>query len=420
MTNDSEDISPTGNDASQLQRVAEDQGAYDRVFWLAYLANGLVTVCNAMMFRYADFVEVLGGEEQQLGLIVGCGMVGSILVRFAQGVGIDHYGASRIWVYSMVGYTLSLVANLWLTSAFSPSIFLVRILMQSSLAGVFGASITFVSLRVPPQRMAEIIGTLGTSGFIGILIGPSIADWLCGSGSPARADLQHLFQTAAGIAVVGTVATWFAARGEFRSARRPQPRLSNLLRRYTPWMTALVAAAMGAGFAIPFTFLRPFAAELHIERIGIYFGVYAVAAFIARVSTRQMFERYGNRRWIIAGITLLTVSYLLYIPATNMWTLALPGAVAGVAHALLFPAVMAAGTSAFPRRFLGVATSLMLAMFDFGTFIGAPIVGTFLHEAKQRGFPAYPCMFGGMAVVFAVISVAFWINSRTIRDADAP
>jgi predicted MFS family arabinose efflux permease len=178
-------------------------------------------------------------------------------------------------------------------------------------------------------------------------------------------------------------------------------------------MTALVAAAMGAGFAIPFTFLRPFAAEMHIERIGIYFAVYAVSAFIARVSTRQLFERYGNRRWIITGMTLLTVSYLLYLPATSLWALALPGAVAGVAHALLFPAVMAAGTSAFPRRFLGVATSFMLAMFDLGTFLGAPIVGAFLREAKQRGIPAYPCMFAGTAAVFALISVAFSVHSRS-------
>jgi MFS family permease len=342
-------------------------------------------------------------------------MVGSILVRFAQGVGIDHYGASRIWVYSMGAYSASLLAHLWLTSAFSPWIFLARILMQSSLAGVFGASITFVSLRVPPQRMAEIIGTLGTSGFIGILVGPALADWLSGTGRPSPADLERLFQTAAGVAVTGTIATWLAVRGEPRAAPGHPPRLFSLLRLYTPWMSALVAAAMGAGFAIPMTFLRPFAAELRIDRIGVYFGVYAVSAFIARVSTRQLFQRYGNRRWIVTGMALLTTSYLLYIPATTLWLLAIPGAIAGVAHALLFPAVMADGTSAFPRRFLGVATSFMLAMFDFGTFLGAPMVGSFLQAAKQHDLPAYPCMFAGVAAVLAAISVAFWNRGSRVK-----
>ena len=38
-------------------------------------------------------------------------------------------------------------------------------------AGVFGASITYISTRAPAHRMAEIIGMLGTSGFVGMVAG---------------------------------------------------------------------------------------------------------------------------------------------------------------------------------------------------------------------------------------------------------
>jgi MFS family permease len=355
---------------------------------------------------------VLGGEEQQLGLIVGCGMAGSIVIRFAQGVGIDRHGAGRIWASSMVAYTVALLLHLTIATAYGPSIFLARLLMQSAVAGIFGASITFVSLRVPPQRMAEIIGTLGTSGFIGIMVGPMISDWICGHGPPVREQVDRLFQVAAGIAVMATIVVLLAVRREFRVPRRRQPSLGGMLRRYTPWVTCLVSVAMGAGFAIPMTFLRPFAAELRIDHVGVYFAVYAALAFAARLATRQMFERYGNRRWIITGVILLSVSYLFYLPATSLAGLAIPGAIAGVAHALLFPAVMAAGTSVFPRRFLGVATSLMLAMFDLGAFLGAPLVGAFVREAKQRGWPAYPYAFSAVAVFLALIAACYWIRSE--------
>jgi len=127
--------------------------AYDRVFWLAYLANGLVTVANAMLVRYADFVTILGGREKQLGLIVGCGMIGGIAMRLVQGECIDRYGSGRMWFWSIAVYSFALSANLFLESAYSPSIFLLRILMQTSMAGVFGSSITFVSARVAPHRM---------------------------------------------------------------------------------------------------------------------------------------------------------------------------------------------------------------------------------------------------------------------------
>lgn len=417
MTIDADEPPGIGGSCGSPPIVDEERGAYDRTFWLTYLANGLATVCNALMVRYADFVNVLGGEERQLGLIVGCGMLGSILMRFAQGIGIDHYGAGRVWTFSIIAYTLTLAAHLALTTAYSPSIFVVRTLMQSSLAGVFGASITFVSLRVAPQRMAEIIGTLGTSGFIGIMVGPMVSDWICGSGPPERAALQRLFLLAMTISIMGSIATWLATRGQARSVPRRRPRLSRVLKRYTPWVTALVAAAMGAGFAIPFTFLRPFAVEMGIRHIGIYFVVYAGTAFIARLSTRQLFERYGNRPWIIAGMVLLSLSYVLYLPATHLWQLTFPAAVAGVAHALLFPSVMAAGTSAFPRRFMGVATSVMLAMFDFGTFIGAPVAGAFLREGRRQSLAPYPWMFGGTAVVFCAITLVFWLRTRGLNGS---
>ena len=115
----------------------------------------------------------------------------------------------------------------------------------------------------------------------------------------------------------------------------------------------------------------------------------------------------GNRPWIVIGLGLLAVSYLCYLPVATAWQLAIPGAIAGAAHALLFPAVMAAGTSAFPRRYLGVATSFMLAMFDVGTFVGAPVVGAFIRAAKRHSLAAYPWMFGSVAATLFVITVVF-------------
>ncbi|HND54973.1 MAG TPA: MFS transporter, partial [Pirellulaceae bacterium] len=374
----------------------EDHG-YDRTFWLAYLANGLTTVANAMLVRYADFVTALGGEERQLGLIVGCGMVGSIVIRFGQGVAIDRWGAGRIWQLSMVLYTASLLLHLTLDTAYSPAIFIVRALMQSSLAGVFGSSITFVSLRTSPAKMAEMIGALGTSGFIGIALGPLVSDWLAAGDAAPRDVALRMLSVASIFAAVSTVATWLATRHSAPPPHRRRPPVGLVVRRYLSVVLGVTGAAMGAGFSIPMTFLRPFTAEAQLGAVGVFFFVYATTAFVARVGSRELFERYGNRPWILAGLSLLTISFLLYLPVTRAWQLAIPGAMAGIAHALLFPSVMAEGTGTFPRRYLGVATSVMLASFDIGTLIGAPVVGAFLRYAKQHSEHAYQTMFAGVA-----------------------
>lgn len=388
---------------------AEDRSAYDRVFWLAYLSNGLTTIANGMLVRYADFVGLIGGEEQQLGLIVGVGMVGSIAMRLVQGVGIDRYGAARIWRGATICFAISLVAHLFLSSAYSPAVFIARAVLQTSLAGIFGASLTFISLRAPPQRMAEMIGTLGTSGFLGLLVGPLLSDWICGGPPVEGVEIQRLFILSAAIASTAALATWLASTGHVPPTSYRRPKLVAMLWRYTPFAVAMVAAAMGAGFVIPFTFLRPFAQDLRIPQVGWYFTVYAVTAFVARMTTRQMFMRFGNRPWILVGMSLLTLSFLSFVPVKHAWQLLVPGAVAGVAHALLFPSTMAAGATVFPPHYRGVATSLMLAMYDIGTLLGAPAVGVFLEAAKNTTDGAYPRMFACTAAVMFLVTLIFFI-----------
>ena len=395
----------------------EETDAYGPAFWLTYLANALAAAAVNMLVRYADFVTYLGGAEAQLGLIVGTGMLGSMAMRSAQGVAIDRYGARRVWLLSLASFAISLVAHLGIARANGPGIYLVRMLMQTSIAGVFGASITSISRRVPPERMAEIVGTLGTSGFLGVLLGPQLSDWICGSGPIGRLQLDRLFLAAASLAVLALVATWWATRGEPHPPRRRLPAMFPVLRRYNPGVVMLVAVAVGGALTIPNTFLRTFADERNIPNIGFFFAVYAVIAFVVRLLTRNLFVRYGNRPWVLLGMGLLCVSFPLYLVVHRPWELVIPGVVAGVAHAVLFPSVVASGSTCFPERYRGLATTLMLAMFDLGSLVGAPLVGGILHWARVVRLPAYPTMFVTMAMLAGSIATVFFLSSnpRSVR-----
>jgi MFS family permease len=394
------------------------QRVYGQVFWLSYLSNALTMIALSILVRYADFVSHLGGAEGQLGLIVGVGMVGSLLMRFGQGIGIDRLGSRTIWLWSLVMLVLSLLAHCLINSSTGPAIFLLRILMQTSVAGIFGASITYISRRVPPARMAEIVGTLGTSGFIGILVGPQVADWICAGETIERGQLDLLFLTSASLISVAFVAAWGATRGQsIKPIRRRSPNLFALMRRYHPGVIMLVAAAVGAGVSVPNTFLRTYAAELQIQQIGLFFGTYAITAFTVRMLTRRQFERRGNRFWVMWGLAALVCSMLLYLTVQTTWQLMIPGSMAGVAHALLFPSVVAGGSTAFPARYRGLGTTLMLGMFDTGALVGAPAVGGILHFARHYGFPAYPMMFSVVALAMTLIAIIFWFRTNATEQS---
>lgn len=394
--------------------------AYGPVFWAAYVANALVMVALAMLVRYADFVTYLGGAEGQLGLIVGVGMVGSLAMRLAQGIGIDRYGPRRIWLGSLLVFILSLVAHLGVHSATGPAVFILRILLQTSVAGIFGASITCISRRVPPARMAEIIGTLGSSGFIGILLGPLLGDWIFSEGPILRTQLDHMFACAAGLGCFSFFAAWAATRGEPSPMPRRRPNLFALLRRYNPGVVLLVAVAVGVGISVPFTFLRTYTAEVAISKIGLFFMTYAVTAFAVRMATRRLFYRYGNRPWVLCGLGAMAASVMLYLIVRQTWQLMIPGAAAGVAHALLFPAVVAGGSTRFPARYRGLGTTLILAMFDLGGLVGAPLIGGILYFARMGGLPAYPTMFTCVAAVLLTVACVFAVRTRVATGSARP
>ena len=267
--------------------------------------------------------------------------------------------------------------------------------------------------------MAEIIGTLGTSGFVGFLIGPGLGDWICRGEEIQRAQLNTLFLTAAGLATCSLVAVCWATRGKTIRSNRRQPAVIPLVRRYNPGFVLFVAIIVGGGISIPHTFLRTFAAERNISQIGLFFVVYACTAFIARMSARGLYAKYGNRPWIIAGLGLLAVSMALYLVVERTWQLAIPAFFAGAGHALLFPAIMAAGSTKFPERYRGLGTTLMLSMYDIGNLIGAPLVGGILHGARFAGLPAYTMMFSIAAGLIGMMAVAYWWRTVTPKAAQA-
>ena len=83
-----------------------------------------------------------------------------------------------------------------------------------------------------------------------------------------------------------------------------------------------------------------------------------------------------------------------------------------MAHAVLFPAGFAEGCSAFPSRYRGLGTSLMLATYDVGQLLGAPTAGLIVHYSLAWGLPGYPTMFISVAIVLGVATVVYIVAPR--------
>jgi MFS family permease len=144
-----------------------------------------------------------------------------------------------------------------------------------------------------------------------------------------------------------------------------------------------------------------------LKQIGTFFAIYAVTAFTMRVALRRLPDRIGPRPAALLGMVALIAAMLLYLVVGAPWTLVFPGTVAGLAHALLFPAVVAGGNRTFPARHRGLATTLVLGLFDLGKLLGMPLAGGVIDGAAYAGLPPYPTMFLTMAGLLALAAVAY-------------
>ena len=381
--------------------------AYGLPFWAAYAANTLVMVAVALLYRYADFVTLLGGTEFHLGWIVGVGMIGSVVMRLFLGSGIDHHGPRLVWLASLAVLVLTCFAHLGVTDHNGVAIYLLRIVFCTALAGIFGASTTFISGGASVERMAELIGMLGTSGFVGIMLGTQLGDFLCGTATIERWQVDLMFLVAGLLVTAAIPFAWRATRHQLPPVRQRRTSMTRLVERYHPGMILLVGAVSGAAISLPSTFLRPYAAELDIARIGLFFTVCGLTAVITRVLTRRLPERFGLPPIILFGLAVMAVSQFLLLLVRTEWQLVVPGVSFGIAQAILFPMVTAAGSSTFPHRHRGLGITLTLAAFDVGQLVGAPLVGVILHVSQSLGWPSYSTMFTAMAAALALVGAVY-------------
>src|SRR6185437_4828394 len=123
-------------------------------------------------------------------------------------------------------FVVSCLAHLLVSTAHGPLIFICRTMLQTSMAGFFGSSIAYVAGRKSIAHMADAIGTLGTSGFLGIVLGTFIGDVALG-------DAEHydlMFVVAAALGAIAIVLGWLVPNGEIRAARRRRLPLVSVVR----------------------------------------------------------------------------------------------------------------------------------------------------------------------------------------------
>lgn len=380
---------------------------YSKQFFQVFAAVALFMTGNALQFHFGQYVAYLGYGMDTLGLVLSIAMIGTLLLRLQIGSWIDRYGCRPTWVIAGLLVAVNACLLQWVQALWL--VVLLRALMAMATATVMTTVAVFAAQLAPPKRRAESIGTMGLAGFMGMILGPTLGDWIFSSAVESIWTYRLFFGTSAvcslASCVVMLLLTLPPKLRKESTDRTPSvhgleagPSQFKVIVKHWPGIILLVGALFAMVFCVQSLFLERLAEERGFKDIKLFFLVYCPTAMAFRILLRRMPERIGRSRTLLVGLLLQACGLLSLIGVVTQWHLVLPGLLMGAGHSLIFPSMVDLAAERFPIEHRGAGTSLILVAGDLGMLIGFAALGGMI---EALGFDA-----SLRALALAVVLVA--------------
>jgi len=397
---------------SEADSSSGEERLYTARFFQVFAAVALFMTGFALQFHFGQYVGYLGHGEDVLGRILGAGMIGVLLIRLQIGRWIDHFGCKPTWIIgtsiaAVTAVAIQFVTDVWLIA-------IIRGAYMMAFAAVMTTVAVFAAQIAPPHRRAECLGTIGMAGFSGMLLGPTIGDWIFAAGVDTMGPYRIFFTLSAACSV-GAGLIMLGVRVPARPLAHERPEVSWRVMRAHSWVPILlIAMAFSMVFCINMTFLERMAEVRGFKDIKLFFLVYAPTAMMLRILLRRMPERFGRQRTIVLGMFFSTLGVLCLSQVTTAWQLVLPGVLMGIGHCFVFPSMVDLAASQFPESQRGTGTSVIMGAGDIGMLLGFFVLGELID-----GF-GYGAAFAVLAGVVLLAGGVLAVSNRPALHSHKP
>jgi MFS transporter, DHA1 family, solute carrier family 18 (vesicular amine transporter), member 1/2 len=328
-----------------------------------------------------DLSRRLGASPTMIGLLFAAFGVTLLGVSIPIGAVSDRTGRKVPIVGGLVLLAVSTV--LFAFAETLPALFAARLAQGAADAVTWVVGFALIADLYGPSERGRVMGFVMSGTSFGLMIGPSLGGWLYETGG-----MKLPFLTVAALAMAAAIGFLWLRPPEVHAAREAVP-LGQLLRVRAVAICALTVAVAASTVAM----LEP-AVSLWLSgdlglgpsRVGIVFGVAAVAAAALHPVFGRLSDRWTGRRLTMIGLVLTALMMPVVSRASSF-----PSAIAlyvlmGCALALVVTpslAFMAEATSSAGVESFGVSYGVYNFAWGLGLLVG-PAIGGFLFE--QLGF----------------------------------
>lgn len=384
---------------------------------LVLFVAGLLFWCSigSLLPTVPIYIEELGYNKQQVGLVMGSFAIGLLLFRRLLGKLADRRSRK---IVVLIGAAVVAIAPLGYPIVKSlPLLIVLRAFHGISIAAFTTASSALVADLSPLRQRGELIGYMSLVQPIGIAFGPAIGAFL-------QAEVSHtsafLFSSAMGIVAFAFAYQIWESDSPAETLRdrqdapgsdspaetlrdRPKKEESSLRMLLAPRLRvpAVVMLAVGMIIGAITTFISLFIKNAAIDlNSGLFFAVAALSSFIIRFFLGRALDRYGRGLFISTSLVCYAIAMLLLALAPGPGSVLLAAAMEGAGAGIAVPTMMTIMADRSSSRERGQVMALCIGGVDLGIALAGPILGYVVEEFGYRSM--FGVCFGVVLLVLAI------------------
>lgn len=342
------------------------------------------------------YIDELGGNKQQIGIVMGSFAIGLLLFRPMLGRLADERSRKLVLLIGTIVAAIAPFGYLAFTSI--PLLILVRIFHGISIAAFSTGYSALVADLAPAESRGEIFSYMSLTVPIGLAIGPALGGYL-----QATTGYSLLFLLSAGLAFVALLGVVQITNPPMQTRERTQDNNSKfwqILSSPRVRVPAVVMLLVGLTVGAVHTFVSLFIKSTEIDlNAGLFFTAAAISSFIIRLFAGQASDRLGRGLFITFGIFCYSLSSLLLWFANSAIAFLVAAIIEGFGGGTLISMIttMMADRSHPEER--GRIFAICIAGFDLGIAIAAPLLGSIADQVGYRNMFGYGAVLTFLALI---------------------
>jgi MFS family permease len=379
-----------------LGRKAESLGwnlaGYSVSFFLTML-NSFLLVASMHLLRVPLplYVERIGGDLPQVGLVMATLAISSILARPCMGWLVDKLGSKPSLLLGSLIFTIGPL--LYAISRSVPALLLAQFLLGLGISASSTAYITIIAALAPPGQRGEAIGLSATTIPFALITAPAIGASLLES-----QGFVPIFILSASVAALSLLTAFFISEPQSTNPNNPSHEEFDgsffpVLCLRSVWVPSMAMGILAMAYSSILIFLPLFAIQQGIVNPGLFFTAYGLTLIAAQVLAGRVSDRVGRLQVIVPAMVLLALAFLVLASVCSL--LLLLGV--AVLYALGFGSAQvnldASMVDTVPSSIRGMAMSIAYGSGDLGIGLGAYLLGWVAQIWD------YQVMYGSVGVV---------------------